>query len=258
MKFGELNKKLRVYETINDRYVLPGIFMVARLDGRSFTRLTKEVHNFERPFDVKFRDTMIQTVLHLMDCGFRVVFGYTQSDEISLLFHQDEDNFSRKHRKLNSVLAGEASAKFSTLLGDVGVFDSRISELPSQQLVVDYFRWRNEDANRNALNAHCYWALRKAGKNGQQSTQEMSGLSVADKNELLFRMAGINYNDVPLWQKRGSGVYWEQYEKKAVNPITDVKVSAQRTRLKVDYELPMKDQFAEMVAALIKDSRRPM
>lgn len=254
MKFTELDKKLRIYETINDRYVLPGIFMVARLDGRSFTRLTKEVYKFESPFDVNFRDYMTQTVLHLMDCGFRVIFGYTQSDEISLLFHHDEDGFSRKLRKLNSVLAGEASAKFSTLLGDIGVFDSRISELPTSKLVVDYFRWRNEDASRNALNAHCYWALRKSGKDVQKSTQELSGLSVADKNELLFQVAGINFNDVPLWQKRGTGVYWEQYEKETFNPRTQEKVSAKRSRLKVDYELPMKDQFGEFVASLIEDS----
>ena len=41
MKFDELDKKLRVYESLNDRFVLPGVSMVARLDGRSFTRLTK-------------------------------------------------------------------------------------------------------------------------------------------------------------------------------------------------------------------------
>jgi len=254
MKFSELDKQLRIYETLNDRYVLPGIFMVARLDGRSFTRLTKEVHKFESPFDITFRDYMSQTVEHLMDCGFRVIFGYTQSDEISLLFHQDEDGFARKTRKLNSVLAGEASAKFSTLLGDIGVFDSRISELPSHKLVVDYFRWRNEDANRNALNAHCYWALRNSGMSVQESTDEVSGLSVAEKNELLFQVANLNFNDIPLWQKRGTGVYWETYNKEAVNPKTGEKVTASRNRLKVDFELPMKDKFEEFVLALIRNS----
>ena len=58
-----------------------------------------------------------------MDCGFRIAYGYTQSDEISLLFHSTEDAFGRKTRKLNSILAGEASAKFSLLLGDMACFD---------------------------------------------------------------------------------------------------------------------------------------
>jgi len=36
-----------VFETAHDLCVLPGLHMVARLDGRGFTRLTKEVHQFE-------------------------------------------------------------------------------------------------------------------------------------------------------------------------------------------------------------------
>ncbi len=142
MKFDELDRKMRIYETAADITILPEIFMVARIDGRSFTRLTKEVHPFEAPFDPRFRDYMIATVEHLMQCGFNVIYGYTQSDEISLLFHLEENSFGRKLRKLDSILAGEASAKFSTLLGDIGAFDCRISELPGEERVVDYFRWR--------------------------------------------------------------------------------------------------------------------
>ena len=37
-------------------------------------------------------------------------------------------------------------------------------ELPTEQLVVDYFRWRQSDATRCALNGWCYWTLRKAGR----------------------------------------------------------------------------------------------
>lgn len=40
MKFDDLDKKMRVFETTADLCVLPSMFMVARLDGRSFTRLT--------------------------------------------------------------------------------------------------------------------------------------------------------------------------------------------------------------------------
>src|SRR5690348_10145308 len=119
MKFDELDQKLRVYETVADYCVLPGIYMVARLDGRSFTRLTKEICQFEAPFDQRFRDMMVETAESLMTCGFRVKFAYTQSDEISLLLDLDERQFGRKLRKYNSTLAGEASAKFSLMLGSV-------------------------------------------------------------------------------------------------------------------------------------------
>eukprot|EP01034_Spumella_vulgaris_P006205 gene6205-7903_t len=37
MKFDELDKKMRVYETAHDQYVLPDMYMVARIDGRGFT-----------------------------------------------------------------------------------------------------------------------------------------------------------------------------------------------------------------------------
>src|SRR4051812_38231741 len=157
MKFDELDEKMRVFETAHDLCVLPGLYLVARLDGRGFTRLTKEAHAFEAPFDVRFRDLMLETAEHLLaGCGFHVVYAYTESDEISLLFDRGENSFGRKLRKLLSVLAGEASAKFSLLLGALACFDCRISQLPTEEDVLDYFRWRNEDAHRNALNAHGY------------------------------------------------------------------------------------------------------
>jgi tRNA(His) 5'-end guanylyltransferase len=132
--------------------VLPGIHIVARLDGRNFTRLTGELCSFEKPFDERFRDHMVATTRHPMSCGFRVVYGYTQSDEISLLLHRDEGAFGRKERKLNSVLAGEASAVLALALGRTCCFDCRVSQLPGPDGVCDYFTWRQEDAHRNALN----------------------------------------------------------------------------------------------------------
>jgi tRNA(His) 5'-end guanylyltransferase len=253
MKFDELDAKMRVFETANDRSVLPTMFMVARIDGRNFTRLTKEVHKFEAPYDVRFRDMMIETTAHLMNSGFKTIYGYTQSDEISLLFHPAITTFDRKVRKYNSILAGEASARFSLLLQDHACFDSRISELPNVDLVVDYFRWRNEDAHRNALNAHCYWLLRKEGQTVQQATKALEKLSVAQKNELLWQR-GINFNDLPLWQRRGMGLYWESYQKTGTNPVTEEVVTTTRKRVKKDLELPMRDEYGQFVRSLIESA----
>jgi len=52
MKFDDLDQKMRVFETAHDLCVLPGLHVVARLDGRGFTRLTKEVHQFEAPHSI--------------------------------------------------------------------------------------------------------------------------------------------------------------------------------------------------------------
>ncbi|MEM7029204.1 MAG: tRNA(His) guanylyltransferase Thg1 family protein [Chloroflexota bacterium] len=251
MKFDELDAQLRIYETAFDVCVLPGVFMVARLDGRGFNRLTKEMHQFEAPFDLRFRDLMTETVAHLLDCGFRIIYGYTQSDEISLLFHPEEDTFGRKLRKFNSILAGEASAKFSLLLGDMACFDCRISQLPKRDDVVNYFRWRSEDAHRNALNAHCYWLLRHEGQTVQAATGSLSGLSVAEKNELLFQRQ-VNFNNLPSWQKRGTGLYWEIFEKEGWNPKTGEATIAARRRIKIDFELPMRDQYDLFIGKILE------
>ena len=53
MKFDELDEKMRLFETANDTCVLPQIYIVARIDGRNFTKLTKKKHSFDVPFDVK-------------------------------------------------------------------------------------------------------------------------------------------------------------------------------------------------------------
>jgi tRNA(His) guanylyltransferase len=277
MKFDDLDRQMRVFETSHDHCVLPGIHMVARLDGRGFTRLTKEVCDFEAPFDTRFRDHMLATVEHLMGCGFQVVYGYTQSDEISLLFHPDEDSFGRKLRKYHSVLAGEASACFSlaaaesrwrswaspsgagaregleTLSGfpsQTFAFDCRICQLPRVRDVVDYFLWRQADAHRNALNAHCYWMLRKQGQNVHAATNRLEGMTVAAKNELLFQ-GGVNFNDLPNWQKRGMGLLWEEYDKPAHNPITGEETTARRRRIRRELDLPMREEYAKLIEGLV-------
>ena len=250
MKFDDLDQRMRVFETAHDHCVLPGIYIVARLDGRSFTRLTKDVHAFEAPFDERFRDLMVETVHHVMQVGFKVVYGYTESDEISLLFSPEEDGFGRKLRKINSILAGEASARFSLSLQDVASFDCRVCQLPTVQNVVDYFRWRHEDAHRNALSAHCYWKLRQEGQGPRQATHHLLGMSVGDKNELLFQR-GVNFNDLPRWQKRGIGVYWETYEKEGHNPKTGESVLVDRHRLRTDLELPMGDDYDDFIRGIV-------
>ena len=115
MLFDDFDRQMRIYEESLDQFILPDMYMVARLDGRSFTRLTKEICKFEAPFDEKFRDLMIITTKAAMQCGFRIVYGFTESDEISLLFHPEDNSFGRKVRKLNTTLAGEASAAFSLI-----------------------------------------------------------------------------------------------------------------------------------------------
>lgn len=251
MKFDELDRIMRVFETSHDHCVLPGIFMVARIDGRSFTTLTKEKGKFEAPFDIKFRDLMIETTRHLMNCGFKVIYAFVESDEISLLFDLNINAFGRKLRKYNSILAGEASSKFTLLLQDLAAFDCRICQLPNKKNVVDYFRWRSEDAHRNALNAHCYWMLRKEGMQKDKAAAYIEHKSIAEKNELLLSR-GINFSNTPNWQKRGIGFYWTVENRNGFNPKENKEVTTTRNVIKTDLELPTHDEYSSFIWNLLE------
>lgn len=104
MKFDDFDKRMRVYEQSIDQYIVPGMYIVARLDGRSFTKLTREICKFEALFDTRFRNLMVDTTKHIMNCGFKVLYGYTESDEISLLFSPDNSAFASIHNRKAATL----------------------------------------------------------------------------------------------------------------------------------------------------------
>jgi len=62
---------------------------------------------------------------------------------------------------------------------------------------------------------------------------------------------GINFNNVPLWQRRGIGLYWQAHQKTGTNPLTGETVSTTRRGLKTDLELPMRDEYGAFVRNLI-------
>ena len=49
-----------------------------------------------------------------------------------------------------------------------------------------------------------------------------------------------------------TGNDWEEYEKARFDPIKKVEVIAPRRRLKVDEELPMKEQYAEFIKNILE------
>ncbi len=253
MDFDTLDKQMRSFEQSLDRTILLGTYIVARLDGHGFTRLTKKEWDLEKPFDTRFRDIMIETLRHLMDCVFRIIYGYTQSDEISLLFHLDDEAFGRKERKLLSILASEASVAFSMKAGRPAIFDCRLIPLPNADYVVDYFRWRQEDSHRNSLNGHCYWLLRHQGISASEVQKRIAGISNGEKNELLSSN-GINYIDLPSWQKRGVGMYFKDVEKAGFNPVTHQTTKCIRRELYLETELPIGNEYSNFISNILKTS----
>jgi tRNA(His) guanylyltransferase len=239
--------RMREGEYFHSLRLLPGAWAVIRVDGRGFSRLTET--NFEKPFDPRMHEHMVGTASALLE-EFQGVYAYTESDEISVAFPPQWSLFDRELEKIISLTAALASAEFSRRSGLRALFDSRVWMGAGLDDAVAYFRWRQEDAARCALNGWCYWTLRKKGLDVAAATAALEGATRSEKNELLFR-AGINFNELPVWQRRGSGIYWEQFEKQGFNPVRKESVTALRWRVNVNDALPMKDEYGAFLRPLL-------
>ncbi|QXV61087.1 tRNA(His) guanylyltransferase Thg1 family protein [Amycolatopsis sp. TNS106] len=248
MDAGDFEARQREREWFHGLTVPPGAWTVLRVDGRGFSKFTEA--RFEKPFDPRFADCMAETASALLS-EFASPYVYTESDEISLVLAPSADLFGRGVEKLVSISAGVASAAFTHAAGVPAHFDGRVWLGTSADDVVDYFSWRQADAARCALNGWCYWILRKAGKSATEAGAVLDGASVSEKNELLFAH-GVNFAEVPAWQRRGVGLYWESHERTGFDPVREVEVSATRRRVRVDRELPMKDEYRTFLGELLQ------
>lgn len=248
-----MSKETNNIETFEENYdlsVLPNIYIVVRLDGRCFSSLTQKM-KFEKPFDSNFSEIMCKIIEHIMqDSGFNILYGYTQSDEISFLLNKDNDIFSRRTNKIISVLSSLASSVFTFYSKQLVSFDARISHLPTIEDVLNYFRWRQHDASRNALNGYCHWMLRK------EHTQKyvvdfLSKKNSSEQQEILFQ-GGINYNDVPNWQKQGIGYYWKKEKIFGLNPLTREQMICDRNRLYKDNNLSYGQNYTNLLTKILE------
>lgn len=250
MEPNEFERKMRELEYFHNLRLLPETWVVIRVDGRGFSQFTKS--RFEKPFDLQFHTLMTQTAKALLE-EMNGIYAYTESDEISVLFPPEWDLFDRSLEKVVSISASIATAAFTQAANLPVNFDSRVWLGVDKPRVVDYFRWRQADATRCALNGWCYWTLRKLGKTAGEATAELEGKSVGYKNELLFQNE-INFNELPLWQRRGTGLYWEKYEKIGYNPILSQEVVTTRRRITLDEKLPMKEEYGEFIERLLQQT----
>ena len=242
----EFEARQRAREYFHSLSVLPGAWTVIRVDGRGFSRLTEQ--RFDKPFDARFCDLMVVTAQALLtELGGR--YAYTESDEISVLLDPASDLFGRGVEKLVSISAGVASAAFTQAATEPAHFDARLWVGVGVEDVADYFSWRQSDATRSALNGWCYWTSRKDGQSPRQANRTLDGASTSDKSKLLYRH-GINFNDLPTWQRRGIGLWWETYEHPGFDPVRATPVTTTRRRMKTEPELPMKDAYRQLITAV--------
>lgn len=206
--FGD---RMKAYEAeFTSAALNPALPIYARLDGRSFSNLTK---GLKRPYDERFSRAMIDTTKYLVE-NTHAIIGYTQSDEISLAWHFNPPSvpmFDGKIQKLSSVLASMTAAAFMNALIKNGLkkllektphFDCRVLNLPNRSEATNMFMFRAQDANRNAINM-------AAADNFSPKT--LQGVSTALRLNMLSEI-GINFEDYPDFFKLGTFVRREVRE----------------------------------------------
>lgn len=198
-----LGDRMKEYEMMEaGRRALPGLPLMVRLDGKAFHTFTK---GLERPFDVRLQRVMDETTRHLIkECGARI--GYTQSDEISLMYFHDgkaEPYLGGRFQKLTSILAATATFVFNRLLAAelpekadrMALFDCRAWVVPSPEEAANTFLWRELDAAKNSV---------AMAAQARISHTDLQGKSSKEQQELLFQRHGVNWNDYPARCKRGA------------------------------------------------------
>jgi tRNA(His) 5'-end guanylyltransferase len=138
----------------------------------------------------------------------QALIGYTQSDEITLMWHVTADSrndymFSGKLSKLNSVLAGMASAYFMRAVTAaipekaclLPTFDCRVWQVPNLGTAAQVFLWRQMDATKNAISMAAQAVF---------SPKQLHKLHGQEMIELLQKEKGIDWHAYPHAFKYGT------------------------------------------------------
>lgn len=200
-----LAKRMKLYEQSYNLRLPDRLPLILRLDGKSFHSFTAYM---ERPYDTKFIDWMNIIARLLVDDIQGAVFGYVQSDEISILLwpwkkYESRPWFENELLKIVSVSASMAAAYGSinppTKAHGFPVFDCRPIIMPEYD-VVNYFIWRQQDWENNSLQMLAQ---------SHFSHSELLGKKRDDLHEMLHAK-GINWTHLPQHLKEGSIIRYAQ------------------------------------------------
>lgn len=160
-----LAEKIKSYEKNSETYLDSSKPCFIRCDGRRFSKFTK---GFDKPFDKVFRDTMTRTMLSLLSEVQGAIMGYTQSDEITIMFQkmseESEIMFSGRVQKIVSEMSSMATLFFNKYFIEeaektsdskykdkymMATFDCRVFNVDENPMEV--FIWRCLDCQKNAI-----------------------------------------------------------------------------------------------------------
>lgn len=256
----DLGRRMKeYYEQIPKTKLMRRTPVIIRIDGKAFHSFTK---GFKRPFDNVLIESMQETMKYLCENIQGCVLGYHQSDEISLVlvdYHKLTSNawFDYEVQKICSIAASMATVAFNkifeqncieysqvvpnTELGrkvmDVyskasekgAMFDARCFNIPKEE-VTNYIYWRQLDATRNSI--------QMVGQ-ANFSHKELHGKSCNQIQDMLMIQKEINWNDFPIYQKRGSCCVKESYSTVDLSTYTGSVDAITRTRWIIDKDIPI-------------------
>ena len=251
------------YEMRARSYLTPGVPVAIRIDGKAFHTFTK---GFKKPFDRVLMTSMQKTMQYLCQNIQGCVFGYTQSDEITLILidYQTIDTdcwFGYQVQKVCSIAASMATMAFNRFFSNEvanEIMEWRCGFTPQsceiQEKEKMYQERLKSATNKGAMfDARCfnipkeevanliYWRQLDATRNSIQmvaqanfSHKELQGQTCNMLQDKLFLEKGINWNNYPADCKRGAACI-----KEIVEVPCDNDGIALRSRWLIDDNMPI-------------------
>ena len=231
-----LEKRMKeFYEQIPKTKLMRRTPVIIRIDGKAFHTFTR---GFQKPFDEILIKTMQETTKYLCENIQGCVFGYTQSDEITLVlvdYQKSETSawFDYKVQKMCSISASMATMAFNKFFAkNVKEYDMKWKcgltpqSVEIQKAHYDYMEVLNKAVEKGAMFdarvfnipkeevTNCvYWRQLDASRNSIQmvgqanfSHKELENKTCNDIQDMLMLQKNINWNNFPTYQKRGTCV----------------------------------------------------
>ena len=230
----DLGKRMKGYEQVAKTSLMKRVPVAIRIDGKAFHTFTKGMN---RPFDNVLIESMQKTMEYLCKNIQGCVFGYTQSDEITLILTDYKtfmtsawyDNEVQKICSISASMATMAFNKFFTEIAEDYIqfcateYETKGKCGPGTkeyELCGVYQKAMQKGAmfdsrcfnisKEEACNL-VYWRQLDATRNSIQmvgqahfSQKELNGKSCNMIQEMLFVQKGINWNDYSIFYKRGT------------------------------------------------------
>lgn len=234
------------FENLQDISFLPDMHIIVRLDAHRIGSHWATFPDAEYPLGAAFSQGLRAAAVSVLTCGIRVLFCFVHGDEISVAIDRQELANGRKKTKLISGLSSAASVGLCTALGRGALFHAKVSELPTEDHVIDYLYWQRLVARRNTIAR--YLSLKLLEISAPKSDVERL-LSKATEDERLAALKGfgIDYDALAPYEQRGALLWWAP----SASP-SPIRIDGQPYGIAECVDIPHDPLFAEHARQIVR------